>query len=125
MARTTPNNVSQSQTNINTVSMSIASILHKRGIDKEVAQELSLNHLDEDELLLEMMIQNLEDGCDIVSREEILEYISTAVLHRQNIHLDSYDHLISMVSKIKQMNLDNQTLKALKNIATINRLLLV
>jgi len=122
MATTVSHRVAQSQKNINSVSMSVASILHKRGIDEEVAYELSENHLEEDELLLAMMIQNLEDGC-MVSKEEILEYMSTAVLQRQNIHFDSYDHLIAMVSKIKQKSLDTKTLQNLRDIAKKNTLL--
>lgn len=124
MATTAADTVAQSQTNINTVSSSVASILHKRGIDEEAAQELSDNLLEEDEALLTLMIQNLEDGCSTVSREEILEYLSTVALHRQNIHFDSYDHLISMVSKIKQKALDENTLMQLRSIAKTNSLLL-
>lgn len=123
MATTVPQTVEQSQTNINTVSSSVASILHKRGIDEEVAQELSDNLLEEDEELLALMIQNLENGCNMVSREEVLEYLSTAVLHRQNVHFDSYDHLIGMVSNIKQKALDEKTLKELNGVAKKNRLL--
>ena len=63
MATTVSHRVAKKQTNINSVSMSIASILHKRGIDEEAAQELSDNHLEEDEVLLALMIENLEDGC--------------------------------------------------------------
>lgn len=123
MATTVPQTVEQSQTNINTVSSSVASILHKRGIDEEVAQELSDNLLEEDEELLALMIQNLENGCNMISREEVLEYLSTAVLHRQNVHFDSYDHLIGMVSNIKQKALDEKTLKELNGVAKKNRLL--
>lgn len=124
MATTVPQTVEQSQTNINTVSSSVASILHKRGIDEEAAQELSDNLLEEDEVLLALMIENLEDGCTMITREEVLEYLSTAVLHRQNIHFDSYDHLISMVSTVKQKALDEKTLKELNNVAKKNSLLL-
>jgi len=55
----------------------------------------------EEEVLLALMIQNLEDVCNIVSQEEVLEYLSTATLFRQNVHFDSYDYLITMVSNIK------------------------
>jgi len=125
MATTPSNAVAQSQTSINTVSSSVASILHKRGIDEETAQELSDNLLVEEEALLALMIQNLEDVCSIVSREEVLEYLSTAALFRQNVHFDSYDYLIAMVSNIKQKSLDETTLKQLKYIAKKNSLLVV
>lgn len=124
MATQIPYVAAQSQTNITTVSSSIATILHKRGIDEEVAHELTGKLLEEDEELLALMIQNLEEGCNSVSREEILEHLSTIALHRQNVHFDSYDHLVGMVSKIKQKALDENTLMQLHSIAKTNSLLL-
>ncbi len=125
MATPSSNTIAQSQTNINTISSSVASILHKRGIDREAAQELSDNLLMDEESFLALMMQNLEDDCSIVSQEEVLEYLSTAALYRQNVHFDSYDHLIAMVSEIKQKALDEITLKQLKYIAKKNSLLVV
>lgn len=125
IANTAVNRVSQTQTTNHTISSSIASILYKRGIEQEAAEEISNDLLEEDEALLAMMLQNLEDECDIVSREEVLEYLSTAALHRQNVRFDSYDHLIAMVTKIKQTTLDEDILKQLKYIANKNSLLAV
>ena len=123
IANTVVNSVSQVQTTNHTISSSIASILHKRGLDEDTAEEMSNNLLEEDEALLAMMLQNLEEESGIVSREEVLEYLSTAALHRENIRFDSYDHLIAMVSKIKQTSLDTETLQHLRNVAKKNALL--
>lgn len=112
-----------SQTKVNTVSSSIASILYKRGLDEDAAQEISENLVEDDEALLAMMMQNFEEECSIVSREEVLEYLSTAALHRQHVRFDSYDHLIAMVSKIKQTTLDTKTLQNLRDVAKKNSLL--
>ncbi|WP_373028409.1 hypothetical protein [Sulfurovum sp.] len=124
IANTVVNRVTYIQTTNQTIKSSIASILYNRGIDEDAAEEIANNLLDEDETLLAMMLQNLEKEC-IVSREEILDYMSTAALHRQNIHFDSYDHLITMISKIKQTSLEKHTLKLLKHIAEKNSLLVV
>jgi hypothetical protein len=123
IANTTVNRVSQTQTTNHTISASIASILYNRGIDEEAAEEISNDLLEEDEALLAMMMQNLEEVCSSVSREEVLEYLSTAALHRQNIRFDSYDHLIAMVSKIKQTSLDTKILQNLRDVAKKNSLL--
>jgi len=117
------NSTTISQIKTSTVSSSIASILHKRGLDEDAAQEISKNLVEEDEALLAMMMQNLEDECSVISREEVLEYLSTAALHRQNVRFDSYDHLIAMVSKIKQTSLDTKTLQNLRDVAKKNALL--
>ncbi len=123
IANTAVNSVSQVQTTNHTISSSIASILHKRGLDEDAAEEMSNNLLEEDEALLAMMMQNLEEECSSVSREEVLEYLSTAALYRQNVRFDSYDHLIAMVSKIKQTSLDTKTLQNLRDVAKKNSLL--
>ncbi|PHS40706.1 MAG: hypothetical protein COB07_04135 [Sulfurovum sp.] len=122
IANTTVKRATQTQSTNHTISASIASILHHRGIDEETAEEISNNLLEEDETLLAMM-QNLEEVCSIVSREEVLEYLSTAALHRQNVRFDSYDQLIAMVSKIKQTSLDTKTLQNLRDVAKKNALL--
>ncbi|MFC2057915.1 hypothetical protein ACFLR6_03150 [Campylobacterota bacterium] len=124
IANTAVNRLTHIQTTNQTIKSSIASILYNRGIDEDAAEEISNNLLDEDETLLAMMLQNLEKEC-IVSRDEILDYMSTAALYRQNIHFDSYDHLITMISKIKQTSLEKHTLKLLKHIADKNSLLVV
>ena len=107
-----------------TVSSSIASILHKRGLDEDAAQEISNNLVDnEEDERFALMIENLVNECSSLSKNEILEYMSTAALHRQNVHFDSYAHLVNMVSKIKQKSLDEKTLTKLSAIAKQNALL--
>ena len=112
--------------NINdSVSSSISSLLYSRGLDKEAADEISENLLsEEDEDLLEGVIQDLERE-KIVSRKEVLEYLSTKALHKQKLDFHSYDHLVGMVSKIKQKSLNTQTLKQLHTIAKRNQQLYV
>ena len=119
------NRISQSQNINHSVTASISSILYNRGIDEDVADDMSSSLInEEDELFLVMMIQTLDER-NIVSREEILEYLSTAALHKQNIDFKKYDNLVGMISKIKQKSLDANTLKQLSHIAKINKQLFV
>ena len=74
--------------------------------------------------LLARIIQDL-DRENIVSRKEVLEYLSTKALYKQNLDFHSYDHLVGMVSKIKQKSLDSKTLKQLHTIAKSNKQLFV
>lgn len=125
MAEAVLNTVPQSQKINHSVSTSISIVLHNRGLDEEVADELASNLVDEeDEMFLAMLLQTL-DAKNIVSREEILEYLSTVALHKQNIDFKKYDNLVGMVSKIKQTSLDDNTLKQLGYIAKINKQLFV
>ena len=110
-----------SQIQHSTVSSSIASILHKRGLDEDAAREISNNLVDEEDELFALLIENLVNECSSLSKDEILEYLSTAALYRQDVHFDSYAQLVNMVYKIKQKPLDEKTLIQLSAIAKQNK----
>ena len=110
-----------SQRQINSVTSRVAHILHKRGIDEDMAKEISKNLVDEEDELFAAMINNLLNGYSSLSKEEVLEYLSTAALYRQTVDFDSYSHLISMVSKIKGKPLNEQNLKQLSRVANLNK----
>ncbi len=114
------NRVSHSQSINQSVAGSIASILHNRGLDEDVANELALTLVDEeDEMLLAMLIHHLEMQ-NIVSKDEVLTYLSTAALHKQKFDFHAYDTLVGMVSKITQKSLDQRTLSQLRLMAKQN-----
>ncbi len=115
------NTTTINQIKTSTVSSSIASILHKRGLDEDAAQEISNNLVEEEDELFALMIDNLVKKCNSLSKDEILEYLSTAALYRQDVHLDSYAQLVQMISKIKQKSLDEKTLTKLSAIAKQNK----
>lgn len=125
MADAVRTTASHSQNINHSVSSSISLLLHNRGLDEDAADELSENFLsEEDETLLAMLMHDLEIQ-NIVSRKEVLEYLSMAALHKQKIDFHSYDHLLGMVSKIKQEPLDVNTRKQLSHIVKINKQLFV
>lgn len=105
------------------VKASISNILHKRGLDEEVANEIS-NNVTSDEVLFTHMLDNLLKGCNSISKEEVLTYLSNEALFRKSIDLHRYDYLISMVAKIQDKFLDKQTLTQLSQIAKNNTLLI-
>ncbi|MDM5263466.1 hypothetical protein PF327_04585 [Sulfurovum sp. XTW-4] len=112
--------------NINdSVSSGISSLLYSRGLEKEAADEITENLVsEEEEDLLKGLIEDLESE-KIVSRKEVLEYLSTKALHKENVDFHSYDHLVGMVSKIKQRSLENKTLKQLQKMAQNNKYIFV
>ena len=110
-----------SQRQINSVSSSIAHILHKRGIDEDMAKKISENFIDEEDDLFTAMIDNLVNEYSSLTKEEVHEYLSTAALYRQRVDFDSYSHLISMVSKIKGKALNEQNLQQLSRVAKLNK----
>jgi len=115
------NTNTSSQRQINSISSSIAHILHKRGIDEDMAKEISKNLIDEEDELFAAMIDNLVNEYSSLTKEEVHEYLSTAALYRQRVDFDSYSHLINMVSKIKGKALNEQSLKQLSRVAKLNK----
>ena len=125
MAEAVLTTASHSQKINHSVSYSISSLLYSRGLDKDKADEISENFVsEEDEALLAMLIEDL-DRQNIVSRKEVLEYLSTKALYRQNLDFHTYDHLVSMVTMIKEKSLDSKILKQLQYIAITNKQLFV
>ncbi|RLA71471.1 MAG: hypothetical protein DRG09_00055 [Epsilonproteobacteria bacterium] len=125
IAETVHHTVIQSQHINQSVVSNISTILHNRGLDEDVAEEMASNLVsEEDEMLLAMMMETLQMQ-NIVTKNEVLEYLSHAALHKQTLDFKSYDHLVGMVSKIKQTSLDPYTLKELSHLTKINKQLFV
>lgn len=106
----------------NSISTHIASILHERGLDEDAAKEITDKFVHDNELFT-MMIENLLNGYKDVDQDDIFEYLSRAALHRQDVHLDNYGHLIHMISSIEQKVLDKGSLVQLNVIAKQNAFL--
>ncbi len=125
MAEATLAQFTQTQNINQTVTSGISTLLYNRGLDEEAAEELAQNFVEaEDEMFLAMLLQTLEVQ-NIASREEVLEYMSSAALHRQTLDLKKYDSLVGLVSKIKQKTLDVQTLTQLSHLAKVHKQLFV
>lgn len=99
------------------VSNHMAFLLHKRGLDEDAAQKIANAFVDGHEELYAQMIDNL---VPVLSQAETLEYLSNMALHRKEVRLDSYDHLLSMVTKIKKRSLDKNLLAYLQIVAKRN-----
>ena len=125
MADAVVNSAASTQNINHSVSSSISSILYNRGLEEEAAEELASGVVDEeDEMFLSMLLQTL-DGKNIVSRQEVLEYLSTEALHRRSVDFKTYDNLVGMVAKIKKCTLDENILQQLSHLSKINKQLFV
>jgi len=107
-----------------TVAEDIASVLYERGLEEKAAKERAEELVGEDAEAFALMLDTLVHECGDISREELLGYLGTAALHRQNIALDSYAQLIDLYSKITQTIPDEKRRARLSAIAQRNRLML-
>ena len=125
MAEVVVDSVASTQTINHSISSSISSILYKRGLEEETADALASGVVDEEnEMFLTLLLQTLDEK-NIVSRQEVLEYLSMEALHRRSVDFKSYDTLVGMVTKIKKCALDENTRKQLSYLANINKQLFV
>ena len=125
MAEVVVNSAASTQTINHSISSSISSILYKRGLEEETADALASDVVDEEnEMFLSLLLQTLDEK-NIVSRQEVLEYLSMEALHRRSVDFKSYDTLVGMVTKIKKCALDENTRKQLSYLANINKQLFV
>jgi len=104
----------------NSLSNSIAKNLHRRGIDRDASLKIANNIFTINEELFALMLQNLEHGCDSLSKNEILDFLATQALMQKNIDLNSYSYLVNMIYQIKNKALTQKDLKNLNAIAIKN-----
>lgn len=100
---------------------SIAKILHNRGLEEDAAELIASELVSEKENTLLSMMMHILENHDIVTRDEVLAYLSQAALHKQKLDFRSYDHLIGMVEKIRQKPTDEPTRKKLKDLAKVTK----
>ncbi|MDM5271548.1 hypothetical protein PGH07_05125 [Sulfurovum sp. zt1-1] len=125
MGETVENRIGYSKVNHSSIISSIAKILLNRGLEEDAAKLIASELIDEEDgVLLSMMINSLENH-DIVTKDEVLSYLSQAALHKQKLDFKSYDQLIGMVEKIKQKPIDDITRHKLRELAKVNQQLFV
>ena len=113
------------QTNLNiNIAKEIASTLYKRGLEQKVAKARVEELANGNEELFAIMLDNLLYGCDNITKEEAIKYLSKAALHKQSVALNSYDQLIDIYSKIKKSTPDKEVREKLSVIAKSNALML-
>lgn len=121
-AVTLPTAESKTQAKVKSISSTIASILHKRGLEEEASRSIAENFFQNNEELIAFMLENLKQGTTALSEDEILAYISTQALFRKSVELDSYSYLLSMTQQIRQRAPSKETMQELEKIAFQNSL---
>ena len=108
-----------------TVTENIASALYEKGLDEKAAIVRAEELVNGDEKIFAQMLNNLLNGCNEINKEDLLDHLSYAALHRQNIKLDSYDHLIGIYTKVNRMHPDEKVREKLSSVARKNSFIAV
>jgi len=113
-------NNTQQQTN--TLTNALAAHLYKRGLDEDAADDISREFVDEHDDHMDDMINHLVHTYTKLSHDEVFEHLSSEALYRRSVDLRSYDHLVSMVTKIKGISLSSSELKQLHTVSKLNQM---
>ncbi len=102
----------------------VNSTLISKGLDKEVAKELSENVLGENAHTVNLMLSNLGKNCVSIDIAHVTDFIATRALQRKKVNLASYDTLIAIAQSQKGLHVDASVLEELQVIAKRNQELL-
>lgn len=97
----------------------IASVLYNKGLEKEVAEKLTSDFIKGREESFARIMETFTK-LDAISKEQVLEYFSMAVLFREDFQPDSYTDLSNAVLKMTQRSLDEKSKKILINLSKQN-----
>jgi len=111
---------SQNRSQANSISNNIANNLYSRGIDRDASKKIAKRIFNEDNEATDIMLTNLQNSYTTISKQEIINFLSTEALLSKSVDLSSYDYLVSMVYKIKNKPLSSESLKELSSIAKKN-----
>ncbi|UFH58083.1 hypothetical protein [Sulfurovum mangrovi] len=117
--------ITYSKVNHTFIIAGIADVLQSRGVEGKAAESLAKALVDEKDGMLLMAIAYSLEHHGIVTKEEVMTYLSQAALHKRKLDFNSYDQLIGMVEKIKQKPIDEHTRKKLRELAEVNQKLFV
>ncbi len=102
----------------------VYSVLVSKGLDKEVAQELSHNVLGENAHTLNLMLNNVEKSSASIDIAHITDFIASRALQRKKVNLASYDTLIAIAQSQKGLHVEKTVLEELQAVAKKNQELL-
>jgi len=103
----------------NSLSLALADLLYKRGIEKDKAMEISNEFTTQNEELFTLMLNNFIHHSE-VNKERLLEKLSYVALQRKSIDLSSYATLVQLTQKLQSSALGKEQLQTLELIAAKN-----
>ena len=115
--------INQNQNIVYDINHGVRSSLTQRGLDANVAHELSANVLGVDVYQANYMVSNIETGSDL-ELSHITQYIANKALSQHKVDLSSYSTLVGMAQSQKDLHVNNEVLDRLNTVAKRNTKLL-
>lgn len=106
---------------INTLADAAGTHLHKRGLDKDIANQKVLKSLRGNEYANSLMAQKIIENFNEIKYENIIAYVSNCALFEKSVDLSSYDDIIALVQKRNRSKLNKVDLKKVEKISLENK----
>jgi hypothetical protein len=106
---------------VNTLSNMVSASLHRRGLEKNVAQKKVSQSLQGDAYTNDLMAQNILENMREIKQEDIISYISNSALYGKSVDLSSYETILSLVHKSSKLALDKTDLEKIHKVSLENK----
>ncbi len=117
------NEVREPKTNTTRVNVCsvVSTHLSNRGLDKKIAQQRVLKYWKNDEYANSLMVENIVKRFKELNYQDVISYVSNAVLFQNNVDLSSYSHIVKLVHKSNKLTLDKLALAKIESVASENK----
>lgn len=106
---------------VNTLSNMVSSNLHRRGLDKSVAEKKVSQSLEGDAYTNDLMAQNIINNLSDIKQEDLIAYLSNCALYGKSVNLSSYENILSLVQQTNKITLDTADLQIIQKISLENQ----
>jgi hypothetical protein len=106
---------------VNTLSSMVSASLHRRGLEKNIAQQKVSQSLQGDAFTNDLMAQNIIENLSEIEQEDVVAYLSNCALYGKNVDLSSYENIVSLVQQSSKLALKKEELERIRQISLENQ----
>lgn len=106
---------------VNTLSNMVSTNLHRRGLDKSVAEKKVSKSLQGEAYTNDLMAQNILENMSDIKQEDIIAYLSNCALYGKSVDLSSYESIVSLVQQSNKLALEKADMQIIQKISLENK----
>lgn len=106
---------------VNTLSGMVSSNLHRRGLEKSVAEQKVSKSLQGDAYTNDLMAQNILENISGIKKENIIAYLTNCALYGKNVDLSSYESIVALVQQSNKLALEKADVQIIQKISLENQ----
>jgi transcriptional regulator NrdR family protein len=99
----------------------VSANLHRRGLNKSVAEKKVSQSLQGEAHTNDLMAQNILENMSDLKQEDIIAYLSNCALYGKSIDLSSYESIVSLVQQSNKFVLEKADVQIIQKISLENQ----